>query len=79
MHDSGDLLLAIADGVDHRKLRSWPNSATSSAERPQVGPLAEEITLYNSVGIAMQDIAIGSLLLARARQKGVGLEIDLGA
>ena len=29
------------------------------------------------VGIAMQDIAIGALLLARARAAGVGLEIDL--
>ena len=37
----------------------------------------EQITLYNSVGIALQDIAIGALLLARARAAGVGIEIDL--
>ena len=36
-----------------------------------------EITLYNSVGIAMQDIAIGGLILAKAREAALGTEIDL--
>ncbi|TPE48077.1 ornithine cyclodeaminase family protein [Amaricoccus solimangrovi] len=75
-HESGDLLLAIAEG------------ALAAADvGPEIGDVITgvapgrtspaEITLYNSVGIAMQDVAIGALLLARARAEGVGLEIDL--
>lgn len=76
MHESGDLLLAIAEGA-----------LTASDVGPEIGAVItgtapgraspDQITLYNSVGIAMQDIAIGALLLAKAREAGVGLEVDL--
>jgi ornithine cyclodeaminase/alanine dehydrogenase-like protein (mu-crystallin family) len=36
-----------------------------------------EITLYKSVGIAIQDLAAASLVLSAARERGVGLEIEL--
>ncbi len=38
---------------------------------------AEEITLYKSVGVAVQDLAAAALVLAAARERGVGLEIEL--
>lgn len=76
MHESGDLLLAIAEGA-----------ITAADVGPEIGDVItgaapgrtsdDEITLYDSVGIAMQDIAIGGLMLARAREAGVGLEVDL--
>jgi alanine dehydrogenase len=76
MHESGDLLLAIAE-----------DAITASDVGPEIGDVItgaapgrtspDEITLYNSVGVAMQDIAIGGLLLAKAREVGVGLEVDL--
>ena len=75
-HESGDLLLAIAEGalapedvgpeIGHVITGAAPGRTSS-----------DEITLYNSVGIAMQDIAIGALLLAKARAAGVGVKIDL--
>ncbi len=37
----------------------------------------EEITLYKSVGVAVQDLAAAALVLAAARAHGVGLEIEL--
>ena len=37
----------------------------------------EEITLYKSVGVAVQDLAAAALVLAAARSRGVGLEIEL--
>jgi alanine dehydrogenase len=37
----------------------------------------EEITLYKSVGVAVQDLAAASLVLAAARERGVGLTIEL--
>jgi ornithine cyclodeaminase/alanine dehydrogenase-like protein (mu-crystallin family) len=36
-----------------------------------------EITLYKSVGIAVQDLAAAALVLAAAKARNVGLEIDL--
>jgi ornithine cyclodeaminase len=37
----------------------------------------EQITLYKSVGVAVQDGAAGALVLARARERGAGTEIAL--
>jgi ornithine cyclodeaminase len=36
-----------------------------------------EITLYKSVGVAVQDIAAAALVLAAARARNAGLEIEL--
>jgi alanine dehydrogenase len=36
-----------------------------------------EITLYKSVGVAVQDLAAAALVLAAARERGVGLTIEL--
>jgi ornithine cyclodeaminase len=38
---------------------------------------AEQITLYKSVGVAVQDLAAAALVLAAARQRGAGQEIEL--
>jgi len=37
----------------------------------------EEITLYKSVGVAVQDLAAAALVLAAARERGVDQEIEL--
>jgi alanine dehydrogenase len=39
---------------------------------------AEQITVYKSVGIAVQDLAAAALVLEAARQRGAGREIELG-
>ena len=36
-----------------------------------------EITLYKSVGVAVQDLAAAALVLAAAEERGLGLEIEL--
>ena len=38
---------------------------------------AEQITLYKSVGVAVQDAAAADLVLAAARERGAGREIDI--
>jgi ornithine cyclodeaminase len=38
---------------------------------------AEQITLYKSVGVAVQDLAAAALVLAAAQERGVGQEIEL--
>lgn len=37
----------------------------------------EELTLYKSVGVAVQDLAAAALVLAAARERGAGLEVEL--
>jgi len=37
----------------------------------------EQVTLYKSVGIAVQDLAAAALVLAAAKERGAGLEIEL--
>jgi ornithine cyclodeaminase/alanine dehydrogenase len=78
MHDSGDLLLAIADGaIPGPGVATELGNVIAGTAPGRAGP--DEVTLYNSVGIAMQDIAIGSLLIEKARAAGIGREIDLSA
>jgi ornithine cyclodeaminase/alanine dehydrogenase len=78
MHDSGDLLLAIADGAITKDQVTRELGDVITGKAPgRTSP--DDITLYNSVGLAIQDLAINSLLLASARRKGVGREIDLAS
>ena len=73
---SGDLLLAVDEGA--------LTAADLAGDLGQVlvGAVAgresaEQVTLFNSVGIGLQDLAIGRLLYDAALSRGVGLEIDL--
>jgi ornithine cyclodeaminase len=47
----------------------------SGSRRGRATPV--EITLYKSVGVAVQDLAAAALVLAAARERGAGLEIEL--
>jgi len=47
----------------------------SGSRRGRATPV--EITLYKSVGVAVQDLAAAALVLAAARDREVGLEIEL--
>ena len=44
----------------------------SSATAP-----ADEIIYVNTVGLGVQDVALGSLLLAKAREKGLGTTVKM--
>lgn len=48
----------------------------ASGSRPGRGS-AREITLYKSVGVAVQDLAAAALVLQEARNRKMGLEIEL--
>ena len=47
----------------------------SGSRRGRATPV--EITLYKSVGVAVQDLAAAALVLAAAKEREVGLEIEL--
>lgn len=78
LHESGDALIPLREGVfglDHvsDELGEVLIGAKSGRTEP------DQITLYNSLGIGLQDLAAARLLIDTARRRGIGTEIDLTA
>ena len=70
LHDTGDAMAAVKAGVDVAgKLVSL---ADLVAGRLVPRHNSADIVLYKSVGSALQDIVVAEMLLARARQLGLG-------
>jgi len=73
---SNDLLIPIQEGI-----------ITAGHIHAELGELVdgrkpgrssrEQITLYKSVGVAAQDAAAAALVIAAARERGAGQQIDL--
>jgi alanine dehydrogenase len=73
---SGDLLLAIADGsIDESDVCGELGDVIAGTKMGRSA--ARDITLFDSVGLAVQDLVLGALLVHAARAKGVGQEVDL--
>lgn len=73
---ANDLLVPIGNGVitaDHVHAELGELVAGGRPGRESAG----QITLYKSVGVAVQDAAAAALVLAAARGKGIGAEITL--
>ena len=74
-HEAGDLIMASAQGAFN-----WSQAAeladvvagTSIGRRRR-----ESITLFKSVGLAIEDVALGGMLLELARRSGVGRELPM--
>jgi len=76
MAECGDVLLALAE-----------NSITADHMQAEIGEVlagtkpgrtgADEVTLYKSVGIAIQDVATAQLVYHKALQKGVGTDVTV--
>jgi ornithine cyclodeaminase len=62
-------------GVDPSHVHAELGELVSGARPGRTSP--EQITLYKSVGVAVQDAAAAALVLAAARERSVGREIDL--
>lgn len=68
-HDTGDLLAAQRAQVDvASKLVSLADFVSGHATRQDTA----DIVVYKSVGSALQDVVTAEMLLARAREQGVG-------
>ena len=73
---SGDLLMAIEEGaVTLADIRGELGSVIAGhvAGRTDDG----EITLFDSVGVGMQDVAMGRLLFDAAVERGLGVDVDM--
>ena len=72
--EAGELLLAEQEGaLDWGGIHSLRDVLTGSVTRSR----ASDITLFKSVGLALEDVALGAVIIDRARERGVGGRIDL--
>jgi ornithine cyclodeaminase len=73
---SNDIAMAIAEGAMTREHVHAELGELVSGTRPGRGDAAQ-ITLYKSVGVAVQDAAAAAMVLDAARKGGVGTVIEL--
>jgi ornithine cyclodeaminase len=75
--EAGEVAAAVADGLlaadELVELGDVVRGHVSGRRRP------EEITVFKSVGLAIQDLAAASAAVARARELGLGIESALDA
>jgi alanine dehydrogenase len=64
-------LVGVASERVHAELGELVTGAKPGRSSP------DELTLYKSVGVAVQDAAAAALVLSAARERGIGREVDL--
>lgn len=74
--EAGDLIVPLRDGKVSRERLSRELGMVVSGDAPgRTSP--DEITLFKSVGNAVQDVVVARRAVERARERGIGTEIDL--
>ena len=75
--ESGDVVMGISEGrfgADH--IAAEVGEVVNSAE----GRRTEgEITLFKSLGLAIEDVTAADLAFRRAEERGIGTELDLAS
>ncbi len=75
LNESGDYLMALAEGAiapDHIKAELGEVLVGAHPGRVH----EDELTLFKSLGIAVEDLAAAELVVRRAREQGVGSEVE---
>ena len=72
--EAGDLVIPLRAG--QTRAEDWTELGEVVAGLKPGRRSAEEITLFKSVGNAVQDIAAGAAALAAAREQGLGTEVE---
>jgi alanine dehydrogenase len=76
LKECGDLLIPMNEGKFGQEHFADEIGEVAAGNKPgRRSP--DEITIYKSVGIAIEDVATGNLVLKRAREKGVGTNVEL--
>jgi alanine dehydrogenase len=74
--ECGDLLPLVEKGFAHWEV--LPELGELIVGRAPGRLADEEITLYESHGMAIQDLYVGARLLALARERGIGIDLPIG-
>ncbi len=77
LKEAGDLLPALEKGRLHVGALTELGEVIAGVRPGRTS--AEQITLFESQGMAIQDLAIGAELLKRAKAAGVGQTVDIGS
>jgi ornithine cyclodeaminase len=76
LSEAGDFILAAAEGAvgpEHIRAELGEVLAGMHPGREH----EDELTVFESLGIAVEDLASAELVAARARERGVGAEVEL--
>jgi len=75
-YECGDLLPLVENGV-----LDWdalPELGEVIIGRVPGRTARDEVTLYESHGMAIQDLYVGARVLALARERGIGIDLPIG-
>jgi ornithine cyclodeaminase len=76
LNEAGDFILAAAEGAvgpEHIRAELGEVLAGMHPGREH----EDEVTVFESLGIAVEDLASAELVVRRARERGVGVEVEL--
>jgi ornithine cyclodeaminase len=76
LSEAGDLIVPLRDGLVSREHFARELGMVASGGAPG-RTSADEVTLFKSVGNAVQDVVVARRAFDQARQSGLGTEIDL--
>lgn len=71
LNESGDLLLA---GLGAEHIRAELGEVLTGAHPGRAGD--DELTVFKSLGIGVEDLAAAELVVRKAREQGVGIEVE---
>lgn len=74
--EAGDLLQALSQG-QIAGAESWIELGQLVSGKQPARQFPQQITCFKSVGLAIQDLALALEVYARARELGVGIEVDI--
>jgi ornithine cyclodeaminase/alanine dehydrogenase-like protein (mu-crystallin family) len=77
LSEAGDLIIPLRDGLVSREHFARELGMVASGAAPG-RTNGDEVTLFKSVGNAVQDVVVARRAVDRAQQRGLGTEIDLG-
>ena len=77
LNEAGDFLLARAEGAIDEDHPVTELGTVLEGQKPGRSD-ATQLTVFESLGIGIEDLAVAHHLAGRARQEGVGSEIELG-
>jgi alanine dehydrogenase len=74
--EAGDLLIPIKEGmIGEEHIYAELGEICAGLKPGRTSP--DEVTLFKSVGVAVQDVAAASAVLRAAKQRGLGTEVEL--
>jgi ornithine cyclodeaminase len=76
-NEAGDFRLALAEGAisGPEHIRAELGEVAAGVQAGRSGP--QTLTVFRSLGIAVEDLAAAELAVARARAAGIGTEVEL--